>query len=139
MKRSSTSMPRNRDGGNNNTQGPVTVEECVAHLRLLTAFAKLRHDISTSDRLFGIEDSEACEFTGKKRNLAKARIREKRWAVYVSKAVDRFISWWQNCIPDGFVDPASSLLSGQTGISWTADTLPPIGENSFRWQIRQAS
>lgn len=37
----------------------ITVEECASYLKFLAVIAKLRHDISTSDRLFGINDSEA--------------------------------------------------------------------------------
>lgn len=97
----------------------ITVQECVSHLKLLAAIGRLRHDISTSDGLFGIQDSEAGEFSGDKRNLATARIREKRWAVYVSKAVDRFMAWWEKGVPAG---------EETAEISWTPDTLPPLGE-----------
>lgn len=107
-----------QDRPGNNHQEPITVEECVSHLKLLAAIGRLRHDISTSDGLFKIHDIEAHEFSGDKRNLATARIREKRWAVYVSRAVDRFTAWWDSCVP------ASEEAAG---ISWTPDTLPPLG------------
>ena len=124
MNRASISIspfPNHHQLGNNH-QETITVKECVSHLKLLAAIAKLRHDISTSDRLFGINDSEAREFSGEKRNLARARIREKRWAVYVSKAVDRFMAWWESCVP---------VSEGTAEISWTVDTLPPLGESYY--------
>ncbi|KAF2476853.1 uncharacterized protein BDR25DRAFT_338981 [Lindgomyces ingoldianus] len=111
-----------------------TPTECITHLKLLHAFAKLRHEVGNQDGLFGIElekvgdmleaqiegepgnahgrnDSHQPEAhqanpsktaaggqaLGEKEkarvNLAE-RIREKRWAVFVTRAVDRFEKWW---------------------------------------------
>lgn len=123
MKQASTSIsaiPTHHQPGNN--QETITVKECVSHLKLLAAIGRLRRDISTSDRLFGINDREACEFSGEKKNLATARIREKRWAVYVSRAVDRFTAWWESCVPAN---------EGTAEIPWTVDTLPPLGESDY--------
>ncbi|KAF2267846.1 hypothetical protein CC78DRAFT_511594 [Lojkania enalia] len=64
-----------------------TAIECIAHLKLLHAFAKLRHEIGNREGLFGID-------IGAKPDLAE-RIREKRWTVFVTKAVDRFAIWWE--------------------------------------------
>lgn len=115
-----------------------TPAECIAHLKLLHAFAKLRHDIGNHDGLFGIanEGVEGTEYTAMQHvdelpsnntgqqlggvhqhspanaavelptqdtvaNLDAAlaeRIREKRWTVFVTKAVDRFEQWW-NSLP----------------------------------------
>lgn len=93
----------------------------MSHLKLLAAIGRLQYNISTSVRLSGI-NNEAHKFSGKKRNLTIARIREKRWAVYVSKAVDRSMVWWERCVP------ASEEMAE---ISWTPDTLPPIGESYY--------
>lgn len=103
---------------NNHLQETITSKECASHLKLLAVIGRLRHDISTSDGLFRIYDREAYEFSGEKRNLARARIREKRWAVYVTKAVDRFMAWWDTCVP---------VSEEGTEISWTPDMLPPLG------------
>ena len=67
---------------------------------------------------------------------ALLRIREKRWAVYVTKAAVRFESWWKSCvIPTatpmsqgdilGTVDPVTqdSVL-----LAFNEDNLPPLGE-----------
>ncbi|KAF2789775.1 hypothetical protein K505DRAFT_340982 [Melanomma pulvis-pyrius CBS 109.77] len=104
-----------------------TAAECIVHLKLLHAFAKLRHDVGNQEGLFGI-DLEKFERAEEEttpggdshqpdgvheQNTAKAtipthtlteeekeeaalaeRIREKRWSVFVTKAVDRFQKWW---------------------------------------------
>lgn len=66
-----------------------TPAECIAHLKLLHAFAKLRHTIGNCDDLYGISiethDAELAE-----------RLREKRWSVFVTRAVARFEKWWEN-------------------------------------------
>ncbi|KAF2728649.1 hypothetical protein EJ04DRAFT_569363 [Polyplosphaeria fusca] len=109
-----------------------TPAECITHLKLLHAFAKLRHEVGNREGVFGIdlglekfEDTK----TGANSNEASTRrnqgeqppgvhgqgptaayagsgneeqkmaalaerVREKRWNVYVAKAVDRFHKWW---------------------------------------------
>lgn len=74
-----------------------TTDECIAHLKLLTALHHLREEISETDGLFGIQDSQA-DFFGSHQPTAKVKIREKRWAVYVARAVDRFEKWWDVCV-----------------------------------------
>jgi len=106
-----------------------TAAECIVHLKLLYAFAKLRYDVGNQEGIFGIdlekgEDAkeEAPEggvshqpdgvhtqnqtnATGSahppidEQKVAAAlgeRIREKRWSVFVTKAVDRFERWWNS-------------------------------------------
>ncbi len=82
----------------NSRPSKPSVDQCIAHLKLLEAFHKLREDIATSDGLFGISDNEA---TGSsKREEVLAKLREKRWAVYVARAADRFERWWTTAIPN---------------------------------------
>jgi hypothetical protein len=107
-----------------------TPAECIAHLKLLHAFTKLRHDIGNHDGLFGIEmgkrdmngiqssKENPQQFGGIHQEDAAAaaaavssdppdtaathdagvaeRIRDKRWAVFVTKAVARFEKWWDS-------------------------------------------
>ncbi|KAH4044073.1 hypothetical protein HBI24_240210 [Parastagonospora nodorum] len=107
-----------------------TPAECIAHLKLLHAFAKLRHEVGNHEGLFGISmgDTGAKRQTGghsgsngpnqsgvaHEQDAAAAgidthtsdtdassiaglaeRIRGKRWAVFVTKAVARFEKWWE--------------------------------------------
>lgn len=78
----------------------VTRDQCIVHLKLSAVLADLRDSISSHDALFGKHDSQANEFlTDNMRNQARGQIKEKRWAVYTARAVDRFASWWRACIP----------------------------------------
>lgn len=98
----------------------VAVDECIVHLKLLSAIAILRNSIKGTDQLFGIHDSDAGYFADPQKQVqAAARIREKRWAVYVARAVDRFTVWWQTCVPNG---PAEAKLI------WSPNMMPPLGQ-----------
>jgi predicted RNA-binding Zn-ribbon protein involved in translation (DUF1610 family) len=74
-----------------------TPTECIAHLKLLHAFAKLRHEVGNHDGLFDIkmETNTHLSRTGSTDDAAIAEgIRDKRWSVYITKAVARFEKWW---------------------------------------------
>ncbi|OBT83164.1 hypothetical protein VE02_08248 [Pseudogymnoascus sp. 03VT05] len=80
-----------------------TPEETLGHLKLLEAFYALKDEVAYTDGAFGLYD---CRAPGTdesvagdqpatiKRLEALAQIREKRWALYVARATDRFESWW---------------------------------------------
>ncbi|KFY18510.1 hypothetical protein V491_04767, partial [Pseudogymnoascus sp. VKM F-3775] len=85
------------------TDGFPTPETSLAHLKLLEAFYSLKDEVAYSDGAFGLfdsrapgtEESVAGDMEATKRRLeALAQIREKRWALYVVRAVDRFEVWW---------------------------------------------
>jgi len=98
-----------------------TVDQCIAHLKLLEAFHQLREDIATSDGLFGISDELSTESSKPEEALAK--VREKRWAVYVARAADRFETWWNTCVP------SSQRRLRQSDVTSTGDfpRTPDIG------------
>jgi hypothetical protein len=107
-----------------------TVAECITHLKILHAFAKLRRDVGNKDGLFGIKiDLEkygdvgetvspvdsvqltdglthgeaVTEEQGDVNDQARLQtlmelVREKRWTIFVTLAVDRFEKWW-NTLP----------------------------------------
>lgn len=114
----------------------VTRDQCVAHLKFLAVLADLRDSISNQDGLFGLFDSQADKFA-EEAAQAKARIREKRWAVYVARAVDRYEKWWFTALPRSrpfatMTDQESTNYEEITDcdmmILWDANNLPPIGE-----------
>lgn len=76
-----------------------TTPECIAHLKLLEAFHQLHEDIAATDGLFGITDGSEGSPTGNAKIDYLAKVREKRWAVYVARAADRFQAWWDKCVP----------------------------------------
>ncbi|KAJ4319066.1 hypothetical protein N0V84_006519, partial [Fusarium piperis] len=91
-------------------------DTCLAHLKLLFAFQSLKEDVGYTDGLFGIWDSRAdgaitiaengeieehVRADGdvpddEEKRKALSKIREKRWALFVARAVDRYEAWWNS-------------------------------------------
>ncbi|KAI9807874.1 MAG: hypothetical protein M1825_005180 [Sarcosagium campestre] len=129
----------------NKSEPLPTVDRTKAHLKLLEAFHRLRQWIGHTDGLFGINDNFA-HHSGADVNAEEVRkdlalIREKRWAVYVARAVHRFEVWWRREIPpskNGY--PTDRLrqshmafgsyielrFTGGRPIQFTKDNLPPL-------------
>lgn len=121
--------------------GFPTSEECTAHLKLIECFYRLRQKIGSSDGLFGINDKIVTEsgiIQGNRTPELLAKLAEKRWAIYVTKAVDRFEAWWSAVLPGSKMARMSSLeLEGAKGtlcepraskppLQLSRDSLPPI-------------
>lgn len=89
------------------SSGIPTVDETIAHLKTLECFSRLRQSIASTDGLFDIDNAMIVD-VGRTSNLASGegadellpRLAEKRWAVYVSRAVDRFHAWISAAVPD---------------------------------------
>lgn len=125
------------------TSATSTKDECIAHLKLLAAFADLRDTIGKHDGLFGISNNEIKKFSDQNTmNEAAAALSEKRWAVYVARAVERFTVWWKSCVPICGVDGLESSFTVKDfekgrlleyapqcseTIDWNPDTMPPLG------------
>lgn len=128
---------------NLSTQNPdfPKADQCLAHLKLLSAFYALKEDVGYTDNLFGLADSRCEMLEGQKRDEAFAKIREKRWLVYVVRAVERFEEWWIKvlCPREGgrrllgkeMLATNSEFMSftqkGRPQL-WTVEMLPPLGK-----------
>lgn len=66
-----------------------TPGQAIAHIELLVAFSNLRDEIMKNDGLFDLWNNDATAKT------SVEEIQEKRWAVFVTTAVDRFSVWWR--------------------------------------------
>jgi hypothetical protein len=113
------------------------VVSCLTHLKLLRAFEQLKQKIGYTDGLWDIWDSRS---QGKIEILAK--LREKRWAVYVARAVDRYEAWWKSFVPDMLTEKDmlkgeskgarsanfQSFTSAHEPLRWSKEILPPPGE-----------
>jgi hypothetical protein len=115
----------------------ITRDQCVAHLKFLAVLADLRDAISGDDGLFGIFDSEAESFP-ESLNEARARIREKRWAVYTARAVHRYTTWWSVGLPRSRQMATMSdledinyenIVNCDTLVAWSPENLPPLGKH----------
>ncbi|KAL8744796.1 MAG: hypothetical protein Q9184_007953 [Pyrenodesmia sp. 2 TL-2023] len=112
------------------TTDKPTADQCLAHLKVLEAFHQLREDVATTDGLYGIYD-RFVDDTNTARTQLLRKIREKRWAVYVTKATKRFEQWWHKTRPQA--SPTQGLLHlyqtfGQDDeqIVLDSDCVPPL-------------
>jgi hypothetical protein len=150
----------------NLTNLPVdpSVETCLAHLKLLFAIQWMKEDVGFTDGLWGLWDAHAgpvnpllkkrsekgvkekaepeptLEERRNDKNLETlSRIREKRWAVFVARAVDRYEAWWKWLASQQSAQPVSvaDIDTGLDGylnfpvdvervMAWTEDLLPPL-------------
>lgn len=116
-------------------------EHCLAHLKLLHVFHAVKEDIGYTDGLFGLWDSKCEILEGKDREKLLSRMREKRWALYLARAVERFEDWWLHVLcpregdrrlegKDMVIGNDSFVRFPESGSSqiWTQDMLPPVGK-----------
>ncbi|KAI5365237.1 Putative Glycine-rich domain-containing protein [Septoria linicola] len=121
--------------------GFPTRGECIAHLKVLECFYRLRKSIAAQDGLYGIKDSI---ITGQKfaanndnTSVLLAKLGEKRWAIYVQQAVDRFEAWLTALFPGRpWADRTTIETEGRQGTLcdtattkgsiFSASDLPPI-------------
>lgn len=103
---------------------------------MLTLFSRLY-----DSRAPGTAESTAGDETATRARLeALSKIREKRWALYVARAVDRFESWWMGFLMK--LEPSAVRLTVNDMSSptfsdwprsgslqnWTPEMMPPLGE-----------
>ena len=117
-----------------------TPNECLVHLKLLTTFHRLRQDIATTDGLFDIHDNIAVSISSAAETKHYAdllrKVREKRWVVYVVKAVHRFERYWAvlNRKPmlkqrDIGIEAINATVEKKLrDFGWSVDTLLPLGQ-----------
>lgn len=138
----------------------VTESRCLAHLKLLHAFQALKEDVGYTDGLWGIWDSLVADSKGnildpkeyppekekkdmtedEEKQMLMSKIREKRWAIFVARAVDRYEAWWSQqdiiMLTEEDMTMADSdaymrFPSTNRNFNWTTSTLPPLGKNYF--------
>lgn len=118
-----------------------TPDLCLAHLKLLKTFQILKEDVGYLDGLFGLWDAP-CELPiVEDHDKALVVIREKRWALYIARAVERFEDWWLKVLckqeraeklrqQDMNMKRGSDFMDfPKRGIAkvWSTSMLPPIG------------
>ncbi|KAI0843879.1 hypothetical protein F5Y00DRAFT_274793 [Daldinia vernicosa] len=85
----------------------ITPDTCLVHLKLLAALQSLKEDVGYTDGIWGLFDDRVLIQKDTKPEAAEngqkleeetvkrlARLREKRWALFVARAVDRYETWW---------------------------------------------
>lgn len=114
-------------------------DTCTAHLKLLYAFRALREDVGYSDGLWKIadpaEDSKAPEVSLD----VMSKLREKRWAIYLARAVHRYEAWWVSLggrevtlsdmnVKGGIEYEMFPFEDAGAGMAWEEKMLMPLGE-----------
>lgn len=110
-------------GGSREHSGVVTTEHCKAHLIFLATLAELRHNITTIDGLFGIDEPNERIGAAEEESF-RLRVEEKIWQVYVSRAVDRFGQWWSSMSRRGNPPTVMSLKRFELNPLTLDDSLP---------------
>jgi hypothetical protein len=112
----------------------VTQDQCIAHLKFLAVLADLRDSVTNINGLFNIKDPDPAVF-GDDMNEAFARVKEKRWAVYTARAVDRYTTWWtkyistSNCRKLQDLESSSyDLVTQHSPCKWFPGIMPPLGK-----------
>jgi hypothetical protein len=122
--------------------------DCVAHLKLLECFYRLKQQIASTNGLFGIscdvvEDLDQ-KTPNEKNNEVLISLAEKRWEVYVTRAAERFSRWRYSLEPDAdhytlaqAISTRGEVMADRTDpekarpFSFDAYNLPPIGMSTF--------
>jgi hypothetical protein len=113
-------------------------DTCLAHLKLLSTFHALKEDVGYTDGLFNLWDAK-CELLDN-RDEALVKMREKRWVLFIARAVERFEDWWLQVLCNN--EEAGRLEGKEMRANvlkfmeftkrgrvqkWTTSMLPPIG------------
>lgn len=120
-------------------------DACLAHLRLLTAFERLKNRTGLQDGIWDIWDTRAASADNSLDVVVK--LREKRWAIYVARAVDRYEAWWRSLGEDMLLEgqmtkgaaPGSRYQQFTDTKSMETSMLPPIGTQSRRIPLRKVT
>ncbi|KAG2415436.1 hypothetical protein HFD88_006627 [Aspergillus terreus] len=101
----------------------VSAQECLQHQHLLRCFVNLKQTISRKKGLFRTEHVHDIN-TEPDPRTRQTIVEERRWSIYVSRAIHRFSVWWA-CLA---TLRTPGFLSGQATEKpyWTTDRMPPL-------------
>lgn len=135
----------------------ISEDACLAQLKLLHAIQSMKEEVGYTDGLWNLwndrgkwalDDLRADADWSMIRMLEKSnaktvtkaghsRIREKRWALFVARAVDRYEAWWKSLVDpemlteEDMEDPESyryKRFPTSRKLIWQERMLPPLGE-----------
>lgn len=136
----------------------ITHDTCLVHLRLLAAFQSVKEDVGYTDGIWGLFDSRVLSQQDKKSKTVDngqkledktvkrlAELREKRWALFVARAVDRYEAWWtalskkhltEKNMQGHYEEGSDSTIYGAftsrgTPLQWAEHILPPLGTSNL--------
>ncbi|PKX94829.1 uncharacterized protein P174DRAFT_418807 [Aspergillus novofumigatus IBT 16806] len=108
----------------------LSAQKCGQHKQLLRCFLNLKQTISKTKGLFKAEYVHEMK-TELDPVARQSMVEERRWSIYVSRAIHRFSVWWTHLQALSPLGLGSSQLSekpyGQHGgWAWTRDEMPPL-------------
>jgi hypothetical protein len=135
----------------------LSEDACLAHLKLLHAIQSMKEEVGYTDGLWNlwndrgkwaVDDLRADADWKMIRMLEKSsaktvtqaghsRIREKRWALFVARAVDRYETWWKRLgenimlTEEDMAEPDSYRYQKfpiSRRLIWEERMLPPLGK-----------
>ena len=140
----------------------LSPDTCLAHLKLLYAFHQLKEDIGYTNGLWGIHENTldrqslimsdqlwskdtASQIDPEQRVArALAKFREKRWALYVARAAERYEAWWHSLPGDRLkeADMEGEDTSKYAGfvhekppMAFDPSMPPPLGRLSLKYGL----
>lgn len=153
-----SALLQSKDPANMNYGFDVTESRCLVHLKLLHAINAMKEDVGYTDGLWGIWDSLVTDSKGysldstgihsdnekakmtedEEKKMMLSKLREKRWAIFVARAIDRYEAWWNAqdimmlteddmTVNDG--DNYMRFSSTSRKFDWQVSTMPPLGQS----------
>lgn len=112
--------------------------QAIVHLHLLYIFHKLRLQVGSQDGLWGIWDDrlEHHYLSAEEHAQGLAKLKEKRWSIYLARAVHRYGAWWTSMGITPLTEQDTHSTHGSryatfTRLSnakqWTPGNMIPIG------------
>ncbi|KAK3110312.1 hypothetical protein LTR53_015512 [Teratosphaeriaceae sp. CCFEE 6253] len=114
--------------GTKNKDSFPSTEEGIAHLKLLECFYRLKQQIGARDGLFGINDAVVTSRIPREDEAAEllVKLAEKRWAVYLARAVDRFDVWLRTLMPNAKLTTVAHVQAlGDQGVLCDPESADP--------------
>lgn len=107
-------------------EAAAIADEAVIHLRLLYAFRKLRMEIGSRDGLWGIWNArlEKQQLSPAEREQGLAKLKEKRWSVYLARAVHRYSAWWTDMESRPLTEQDTNLVHTPRYATFTTASVP---------------
>ncbi|KAM3499984.1 hypothetical protein MY10362_006810 [Beauveria mimosiformis] len=148
-------LSQTKDPSSKNYGFDVTESRCLAHLKLLHAIQAMKEDVGYTDGLWGIWDSlvsdgkgicleapklhpqaKSAEITSdEEKKMMLSKLREKRWAIFLARAVDRYEAWWNAQVIEMLTEADMNVLGGDKymrfpstscNFNWQKVSMPPL-------------
>lgn len=108
----------------------LSLRECRQHQQLLLCFLNLKQIVSRTEGLFTTEHAHDI-IVEQDPETRQSMMKERRWSIYLSRAIHRFSIWWACCLASNPGLESSMILEkpeAHGGWEWERDKMPPLGK-----------